>query len=121
MKTVLEWKASLRERLKAALRGRDASAVSLYRETLAALDHAEAPDVQLGPATTRGVIAGALVGLGAGEAPRLALTPDDVNTIVERELRERQEAAASYQALGRDQEAAVLRRQAGLLESMFTN
>ena len=119
MRTVAEWKSLLRERLKESMRGQDAKSVSMYRETLAALDNAEAPPVSQGPAAMSGAIAGALVGLGAGEAPRVALTPHDVQAIIERELRERREAASSYEAHGRAEDAAALRRQADVLQSLL--
>src|SRR5689334_20556189 len=50
MRTVAEWKSVLRERLKESMRGKDARLVSMYRETLAAIDNAEAPAVSQGPA-----------------------------------------------------------------------
>jgi uncharacterized protein YqeY len=119
MRTVAEWKSVLRERLKEAMRGREARLVSMYRETLAAIDNAEAPAVDRGPAVASGAIAGALVGLGAGDAPRLALSPHDVRAIVEHELRERREAASSYEAHGRAEDAAALRHQADVLQSLL--
>jgi uncharacterized protein YqeY len=119
MRTVADWKSILRERLKESMRAKDARLVAMYRETLAALDNAEAPAASKGPAVTSGAIAGALVGLGAGEAPRIALTPDDVQSIIERELRERREGAATYEAHGRAEDAAALRRQADVLQSLL--
>ena len=121
MRTVAEWKSVLRAALKEAMRAREAPSVSMYRETLAAIENAEAPPKGSGPAETSGVIAGALVGLGAGEAPRLQLSPQDVAAIVMRELRERREAAASYESLGRADEAETLRRQASLLEVLLNS
>ena len=82
-------------------------------------DNAEAPAASEGPAAASGAIAGALVGLGAGEAPRIALAPPDVQSIIERELRERREAATSYEAHGRLEDAAALRRQADVLQSLL--
>jgi uncharacterized protein YqeY len=119
MRTVGEWKSVLRERLKEAMRARETSLVSMYRETLAAIDNAEAPAVERGPATTKGAIAAALVGLGAGEAPRIALTPDDVHAIIEREQRERRDAASAYETHGKTDDAERLRRQADLLHLLL--
>ena len=119
MRTVAEWKSVLRERLKDAMRGGEKRLVSMYRETLAAIDNAEAPPVDHGPASASGAIAGALVGLAAGEAPRIALTPADVRAIVEYELRERREAASSYEAHGRAEDATALRHQADVLQSLL--
>jgi uncharacterized protein YqeY len=119
MRTVGEWKSALRAALKEALRERDSSSVSMYRETLAAIDNAEAPDLRHAPAATSLAIAGAVVGLGAGDIPRLALSPEDVAAIVQRELRERRDAAASYDTLGRAEEAATLRGQADRLAALL--
>jgi uncharacterized protein YqeY len=119
VRTVTEWKSILRERLKEAMLGRDHAVVSMYRETLAAIDNAEAPAVERGPAAAKGAIAGALVGLRAGDAPRIALAPKDVRLIVERELGERREAAAAYETHGKPDEAERLRRQADILQSLI--
>ena len=45
---------------------------------MAAIDNAEAPDVTTGPDAVDGVIAGGVLGLGAGEVARLRLTAADV-------------------------------------------
>ena len=119
MRTVEDWKLLLRAALRDALRTRDPQSVSLIRETLAAIENAEAPDLSLAPMAQSRVVAGAVDGLGAGDIPRRELSPNDVTTIVERELRERREAAASYVALGRQDEAAALTRQADVLEALL--
>jgi uncharacterized protein YqeY len=118
MRTVDEWKLLLRTALRAAQRARDAHAIAVIRETLAAIDNAEAPEITSAPTATSARIAGAAEGLGAGEVNRRALTPSEVKAIVEREQRERQEAAASYDTLGRGEEAAVLRRQVAVLAAI---
>lgn len=117
MRTVDEWKLLLRAALRDALRARDAAATAVIRETLAAIDNAEAADFSASPPARSETIAGAAEGLGAGEVARRELSPGDVKAIVERELRERREAAASYESLGRNDEADALRRQVARLES----
>lgn len=118
MRTVDEWKALLRGAMKDAMRRREGHAVAALRETLAAIDNAEA--VAPRPVSTAGdgPIAGAASGLGAGEENRRALSPEEVGAIVARELQERREAATTYEKLGRTAEAERLREQVELLESL---
>jgi uncharacterized protein YqeY len=118
MRTVDEWKTRLRAALRDAQRAREPHAVAVLRETLAAIDNAEAADLRSAPSGQSHAIAGAVDGLGAGEVPRRELGPEDVAAIIERELLERRTAAASYASLGRREEADALRRQADLLEAL---
>ncbi|WP_278255357.1 GatB/YqeY domain-containing protein [Nocardioides convexus] len=60
----------LRADLTAAMRRRDRAAVSTLRSVLATIANAEAVPVADTPAATEGPVAGAVVGLGAAEAPR---------------------------------------------------
>ncbi|NVJ25873.1 MULTISPECIES: hypothetical protein [Myxococcus] len=116
MRTMQEWKTTLRAALKDALRTRSAPASAVLREVLAALDNAEAPDVSTAaPPPVEGTIAGSAEGLGSGEVPRLALTPEAVSAIIEREVRERRDAVALYVSLGKNDEANVLRAQLDVL------
>jgi uncharacterized protein YqeY len=100
------------------MRERHADAVAALRETLAAIDNAEAIDPSAAPPVQHGVIAGGVPGLGAGEVPRRSLSPDEVAAIVAREIEERRRAASVYAALGRDQEAAALGRQVEILAAL---
>lgn len=118
MRTVDEWKAVLRGAMKEAMRRRDGHAVAALRETLAAIDNAEAVAAPKVTTTGEGRIAGATAGLGAGEAQRRQLRPKDVAEVVNREIEERREAAATYEKLGRSEEASRLREQIRLLESL---
>lgn len=119
MRTVDEWKALLRSAIKEAMRRREGNAVAVLRETLSAIDNAEAVATQEGPTTAGdGVIAGAVAGLGAGEVQRRALSVEEVAAVIARELEERREAAATYEKLGRPEEAERLREQVRLLESL---
>lgn len=119
MRTVDDWKILLRTVIRDAMRTREPHILSVARETLAAIDNAEARDGSLAPAGQSEVIAGAVEGIGAGEIARRVLRPDEVRGLVERELRERRDAAASYAALGRDQQADTLRRQGDVLETLL--
>jgi uncharacterized protein YqeY len=92
-----------------ARRGRDESAIAVLRETLAAIDNAEAPAVDAPVMVS---------GLGAGEIDRRVLGDDEVRAIVEREVRERRASASRYAALGRQREADVLEAQARVLEAI---
>ena len=70
----------LQQALRSALKARDAGAVSALRSALGAIGNAEAVDP--GPAQPAGAgsvhVAGAVAGLGAGEAGRRQLTEADV-------------------------------------------
>ncbi|MFY2559755.1 hypothetical protein ACN469_19120 [Corallococcus terminator] len=115
MRTVAEWKTRLRAELKEALRTRNAPASAVLREVMAALDNAEAPDVSTAPPSTEGTFAGSAGGLGSGEVARLALTPEAVNAVIEREVQERRDAVALYVSLGKNDEANALRAQLDVL------
>ncbi|WP_375746442.1 GatB/YqeY domain-containing protein [Corallococcus interemptor] len=116
MKTVDEWKAALRAALKEALRTRNISATAVLRETLAAIDNAEAPDMSIAPVpVVTGGIAGGVDGLGAGEVSRLLLSPEAVEALVQRELQERRDAVALYTRLGKHEEARTLQAQVEVL------
>ncbi|NOK15854.1 hypothetical protein [Corallococcus carmarthensis] len=115
MRTVAEWKATLRAELKNALRTRNASASAVLRETLAAIDNAEAPDISVAPAPLGGAIAGSAEGLGSGEVSRLLLSPEAVEALIQRELQERRDAVALYIQLGRHEEASALQTQVDVL------
>ena len=65
-----------------------------------------------------GVIAGGVAGLGAGEVPRRILSAEAVTAIVEREIQEWRDAAATYAALGRHDEASTLRVQVDVLAAL---
>jgi uncharacterized protein len=97
----------LRRALTAALKARDASAVS----ALSAIGNAEA--VEVGPSRPAGTggahFAGTVAGLGFGEAERRHLSEADVAAIVRAEATERETAAAEYERSGYGEEAARLR------------
>jgi uncharacterized protein YqeY len=119
MKTVNDWKLALQAATRDAMRARQTEAVAVFREVLAALDNAEAADMESAPRAQDGPIAGAVAGLGAGEVPRRTLGAEEVRALFERELRERREAAEAYGALGRVEEAEAMRRRVEVLESVI--
>lgn len=118
MKTVEQWKTLLRAQLRAAQLARRSDEVTVLRETLAAIDNAEAPPAVDGPLSA-GVIAGSVEGVGATEVMRRELSPDEIAQVVGRELEERRAAAASYASLGRSEDAARLAAQAELLARLL--
>lgn len=121
MPTVEEWKLRLRAALREAMRAKDPAVVAVIREALAAIDNAEAAELDQAPVAASEIIAGAVDGLGAGEIARRQLGPGDVATILERELRERRDAATTYGSLGREPEAATLTRQADVLAAFLAS
>ena len=116
--SVAELRRSMRAALTTAMKAKDTAAVKALRSTLGALDNAEAiptAGTDLDRRATSETIAGATVGLGAGEADRRELTVDDVGRIVRAEIAERHEAAAQYASTGHAERAAALRAEAEVL------
>lgn len=109
---------ALRERLTQAMRDRDRAAAGALRSALAALSNAEAvpTDGGLGP-TTSAHVAGAAIGLGAGEADRLELGAAAELDLVRGEIRELRHSIEIYEAAGDPARAAVAERGAAVLES----
>ena len=110
-------RAGLRHALTAALKSRDAIAVSALRSAIAAIDNAEAVDVRAdgaGPATSE-YIAGASEGAGSAEVPRRVLTEAEVEEVIRGQIDERVRAAEEYEALGRREIAQRLRGEAQVL------
>jgi uncharacterized protein YqeY len=118
MRTVEEWRQVLRDALKQAMKQRQAHSVAALRETIAAIDNAEAASLDQAPAAQEGVIAGGVAGLGAGEVPRKALSPEEVAKLIEREIAERRSEAATWAGLGRHDDAERLATQADLIASL---
>jgi uncharacterized protein YqeY len=119
MKTVEEWKALLRINLRQALGARQRHLIAVLRETLAAIENAEAPPATATLANTNSAIAGSVSGLGAGEVPRLILTSKTVVELLAREINERTEAVGEYPKLGRSEEAAFLTSQVTVLSALL--
>lgn len=108
-------RALLQSSLLPAMRVGDKDTVDVVRSALAAIANAEAVPVDDASALTEGPIAGAAVGVGATEAPRRELTPEEVREIVEGERQERVHAAQESEAGGLGEYAGRLRTQAAVL------
>ncbi len=113
-------RVEFRNRLTAAMRARDRQTVGTMRSVLAALENAEAVPVthetRVGPSVH---VAGAADGLGAGEAPRRSLTPDDERAVVERELAELRASSAVLADAGEHERSAELARLAETVEEVL--
>lgn len=107
--------------LREALKTRDTVAVSALRSALAAIDNAGAAPARPVPAAgaSSAHVAGATVGIGAGEAERRRLTEADIEEIVRAEVAERQAAIQDYDRLGHADQAERLRREARILLSVI--
>lgn len=105
----------LRRALPGALKARDQVAVAALRSALAAIENAEAVVPPASPNLTSGVIAGAVSGVGAGEAVRRDLPESRVAEIVRAEVADRRAAAADYERAGQTDDAARLRAEADVL------
>lgn len=115
---------TLRAALVPAMRAKDTVAVSALRSALAAIANAEAVDQTVVPdegrtAATSPHVAGALVGLGAGEVARRQLSDDDVRRIVVAEVDGREVDAATLERHGAAQRADVLRAEAAVLSAVL--
>jgi uncharacterized protein len=153
----------LRRALPAAMKARDRTTVAALRSALAAIDNAEAVEVNTPPPATRpqpapsaatdegpgtpapatpgtgatreagatqvaggsraggSPVAGAVVGLGAGEVERRRLTATEMEAIVRREVTERRTAARAYRDAGRSDHAERLRAEADRLSSYLSD
>jgi uncharacterized protein YqeY len=110
--------STLRQRLRGALRtamkSRDRVALGALRSTLAAIDNAEAVEVDASAARNL-AIEMIPSGAGAAEAERRVLTEADVERIVRAEAAEREAGARDYDAAGRPERAELLRAEARVL------
>jgi uncharacterized protein YqeY len=104
----------LRRALPQALKARDQAAAAALRSALAAIDNAQAVEAPP-PPCTGGVVAGAVAGLGAGDAPRRQLSEGDIAAVVRAEVADRRAAAADYGRAGHVEAAARLTAEADVL------
>ena len=113
----------LSEELVNARRSGDRAVAATIRTTLAALANAEAVPVE-GPAdvpmTGSAHVAGARLGVGAGETPRRELSAREQRAIVRGEITSLQEAARLYERVDPDR-AADARRGAGTLTDLLAS
>jgi hypothetical protein len=110
-------RTALRRDLTAAIKAKDRVAITALRSALAAIENAEAPPIDAATPAAVGNdhLAGALLGVGAGEIDRHELTDTELSAIVEKEIHDRTVVAAEYENLGRDERAARLRAEADVL------
>jgi uncharacterized protein YqeY len=99
------------------MKARRRDEVSALRTLLAAIDNAESVDVapDSSAVPTSAHVAGAREGVGAAEATPRPLSPGELLDIIDREVLERQEEAARYEQLGRDDDAMRLRSEAHVI------
>jgi uncharacterized protein len=105
---VSEFRSRLRAAVREALSSRDSRAIAALRSLASAIDNAEA----VGSSSVPGV----RIGVGVGDVERRRLSGADVDTIVAREIGERDEAASEYERLGRVEQADALRAEISVLE-----
>ena len=107
--------------LRAAMKERDATAMSALRSALSAIDNAEAvPSSRLRPAAPPSEnvpIAGGVAGLGGAEVARRAVTEEEAAAIAADEAADRRAAAGDYRAAGRADRADRLLSEARAIES----
>lgn len=97
------------------MKGRDTVAVAALRSGLAAIDNAEAVAPPPTPMPRAGIVAAAMVGLGAGEAERLLLSEDQIADIIRAEIADRRAAASDYERAGRLDQTEQLTAEADVL------
>lgn len=103
--------AMLKADLRTAMRERKATEVTTLRGLISAIDNAQA--VPVGNRHDKYVFHA--FGDSAVEVPRRALSQDDIRQLVEAEIRARNDAAADYQRLGRDDKAQELTNEVEIL------
>ncbi|MEJ2109064.1 MAG: hypothetical protein P8Z37_03950 [Acidobacteriota bacterium] len=115
MPITVDHAAILRERLSdglhSARKERDLISVANFRTLMAALDNANAVDVDLsGPSMSV---------TGSADVPRRTLSHGDVTEILWSELDECTSSAIEYQRHGREKEAAELEAQAAFIKNIL--
>jgi uncharacterized protein YqeY len=96
------------------MKARDRVAVGVLRSTLAAIENAEAVVPAEGLAIEQSPL-----GVGAAEAERRILSPDDVTRIVRDEVASRESAADDYDRVGHPERAGQLRDEARFLAAFL--
>ncbi len=103
-------KERLRADLKTAMRERNPAEVSLFRNLIAVIDNAEAVPIEGLEERLR------LQSFGfIGKVTRRELDPAELDALLFAEVRSRLSAATDYERHGRSEDAARLRREAGLI------
>jgi uncharacterized protein YqeY len=112
-------KEALRADLQSAMKARDRDAVAALRSLLAAIDNAEAVDVDVAANSNVSSehVAGGVAGLGAAERPRRELSEAELIAIVAEERRQHLDAAARAESAGLPDIARTHAAQAGALDA----
>jgi uncharacterized protein YqeY len=110
-------KLRLRLDLKAAMQARLAPEISVLRGLIAVIDNAQAVPAQ--HLHVRYVERE--FGDPAAEVPRLRLTAEDVQALLEREIKDRADAADQLAQLGKHDRAAELRAEAAIVARYRTS
>lgn len=106
----------MRHDLKTAMEAHDKIAVAAIRSALAAIDNAEAVQVDHSVTTRESTgVAGGAVGLGAAEAERRSLAAADIHAVIETEINDRIAAADEYEKAGRSDAGGKLKAEADVL------
>jgi uncharacterized protein len=106
----------LRGDLRAAMKAQRRHEMAALRALIAAIDNAESvEDPSPAPPPSNEHVAGAVHGLGAGEADRRALSERDLQRIIENERWERDAQAERFALLGRVEDAGRLRAEAEVI------
>jgi uncharacterized protein YqeY len=113
----VDLRSRLQQGLKVAMKSQDRVAIAGLRSALSAIANAEAVDVEHAPTSTGSAIAGAISGVGAGEALRRELSPEEVAAVVAAEIAERRSSADEYERLGQAEDAGRLRVEADVLRA----
>lgn len=109
-------RSALRTDLVTAMKAREAEVVSALRSAIAAIDNAEAIEVEDATlVASSDHVAGASVGAGSSEAERRVLTLDDIRAVLRAEIEGRIADADQYDAHNRSDAADQLRREAATL------
>jgi uncharacterized protein YqeY len=101
------------------MKARRSEEVTTIRTLMAAIDNAEAAGIvppTSSASSTSEKIAGAVAGIGSGDAPRRELDEADVEEILDAEIADRRGHKVQYEAVGRPDAAEQMRLQAELIE-----
>jgi uncharacterized protein YqeY len=106
------------------MKARRREEVATIRTLMAAIDNFEAAGIRppTSPTSSRsGAFAGAVSGVGSGDAPRRVLGRSELGEILDAEIADRNEHEAQYGAAGRPDAAARMREQAKLIRRYRPN
>jgi uncharacterized protein YqeY len=112
-------RARLRRDLTTAIKARRSDEVATMRTLMAAIDNAEAAGVRpptSGTSSSSEDFAGAVSGVGSGDAPRRELDEAELDEILAAEITDRCAQAEDFEVLGRPDDALRLRDQAAVIK-----